>query len=193
MAEVPGAIALYLAHVAAEVLRPRLPKAARVLDFGDLRGRVGEHLRAAGATIVREEQAGATGREGNGAPPFAAAFAEVGQWARTRAHAPELASLLVPGAPLLIRLRRGPEQSVARVKDDLGPDFSWDLRAGLGLLIPTEAQSAWAERYPQAFGFLCALEGALRARPPFRDGGRETLLLGTRRAPAPATRSGDAT
>ena len=196
MAEVSGAIALYFAHVVAEVLRPRLPAGARVLDFGDLRGRVGEHLRAAGATVVREEQVGATGREGDGAPPrgSTAAFAEVGEWAKARARAQELASWLVPGAPLLVRLRRGPEQPLARGEWPIWVRRSrGELRAGLGLVVPGEAQSAWAERYPQAFGFLCALEGrpALAAALS-RRGTRGPAARERRRALARAARPGDA-
>jgi hypothetical protein len=78
---------------------------------------------------------------------------------------------------------------VARVIADLAPAFSW-ARSSLGHFVPEE--TAWAERYPQIFGLLCAIESALRWRPLFRDAGREALLLGTRREEARVTRRGDA-
>jgi hypothetical protein len=102
----------------------------------------------------------------------------VGDWARVGKRASALASALVPGAPLLVRLRRAPGQHVARVTHDLGPAFSWEGRVGLGLVVPAEARSAWAERHPQAFGFLCAMEGVFGSWPAFREAGREVLLLG---------------
>ncbi len=180
MAEARGTIALYFAHVVAETLRPRLPPAARVLDFGDRGGsRVAEHLVAAGATVVREEGEAAEGLTQRPAARIDAAFAEVGDWSHALLQGRALAPRLAPGAPVLVRLRRGPDQPVSRVIADLGPEFFWESPSSLGHFVPEE--TAWAERYPQAFGFLCALEGALRSRPLFRDAGREALLLGTRR------------
>lgn len=78
---------------------------------------------------------------------------------------------------------------MARVIADLGPGFFWQSSSSLGHFVPEE--TAWAERYPQVFGFLCALEGALRSWPLFRDTGREALLLGTRRKDTSVTRRGD--
>jgi hypothetical protein len=70
------------------------------------------------------------------------------------------------------------------VLTDLGPGFFLRPAGSLGLLVPAEASSAWAERYPQAFGALCALEGATRWWPLLRDAGREALLLGAFRGAA---------
>jgi hypothetical protein len=179
MAEARGTIALYFAHVVAETLRPRLSPGASVLDFGDLRGLVAEHLVAAGATVVREEGEAAEALTGRQAARMGGAFAEVGDWSHALIQGKALAPRLAPGAPVLVRLRRGPDQPVARVIADLGPEFFWERPSSLGHFVPEE--TAWAERYPQAFGFLCALEGALRSRPLFRDAGREALLLGVRR------------
>lgn len=190
MAEAKGAIALYFAHVAAETLRPRLPTGARVLDFGDLRGRLAEHLVAAGATVVREGKEASEDLTVRQGVRIDAAFGEVGDWGLVRARARRLESRLAPGAPLLVRLRRRADQPVARVIADLAPAFSW-ARSSLGHFVPEE--TAWAEGHPQAFGFLCALEGALCSWPIFRDAGREALLLGTRRPDAGGIRRGDTT
>jgi hypothetical protein len=168
-----GAIALYFAHVVAERIRRRLHRGQRVLDFGDRAGRVAAHLEAAGVVVSR----GQTSAPG----PFDGAFAEVREWPRARARATGLASRLAPGAPVLVRIERRPGQPVARVRRELGPGFSWEPAGGLGLLVPREEHAEWAERHPYVFAALCASEGVLRAWPPFRLGGREALLLGTRR------------
>jgi hypothetical protein len=170
MAEAEGAIALYFAHVAAETLRPCLARGQRVLDFGDRAGNFAPHLRAAGVAVEREP----TGM-------YDGAFAEVRDWDGARERARSLADRLRPGAPVLIRLERRPGQTVERVRQELGPAFSWERSSALGLLVPGEALSGWAESHPHAFAVLCALEGVLRSWPPFSRGGREALLLGRRR------------
>jgi hypothetical protein len=168
-----GAIALYLAHVTAEKIRPRLRRGQRVLDFGDRVGGVTAHLEAAGVVVARGREASADRYDG--------AFAEVGEWDRARAQASGLAGRLAPGAPVLLRLARRPAQPVGRVLRDLGPSFSWSAAGVLGLLVPREDRSEWAEDHPHAFAALCAAEGAVRLWPCFRLAGREALLLGARR------------
>jgi hypothetical protein len=173
MDETTGVVGLYLAYVAAETLRPRLPRAARILDFGDRRSRVAAHLEASGATVVRGDAGAVDG-----------AFAEIDDWKLARPQAAGLAARLAPGAPVMIRLRRAPAQPVRRVLLDLGPAFLLRPAGSLGLFVPADASSGWAERYPQAFGALCALEGATRSWPLLRDLGREALLLGALREAA---------
>jgi hypothetical protein len=170
MAEAQGAVALYFAHVAAERLRPRLAKGQRVLDFGDRVGRVAVHLWASGIAVDRR-----------GAGTYDGAFAEVRDWGATRERARDLAGLLRPEAPVLVRLERRPGQSVERVLLDLGPAFAWEGPSALGLLVPGEGLSGWAESHPHAFAVLAALEGLVRSWPLVSSAGREALLLGKRR------------
>ena len=179
MAETGGkAISLYFAHVVAEKLRPLVAPGTRVLDFGDRRGRVALHLEASGITVAR----GPEPEEGAERPhAFAGAYAEIHDWPVARTGAQGLAERLQAGAPVLVRLERRAEQSVAGVTRDCGPDFFWRNATSLGLLVPPEDQSSWAERHPHAFAALCALEGLVRSWPGFRHAGREALLLGVRR------------
>ena len=171
-------ISLYFAHVVAEKLRPLVPRGGRVLDFGDRLGRVGLHLEAAGFTVTRGDE----GLEGEDRGcPLGGAFAEVDDWPAARLRALGLAERLEAGAPVLVRLERRAEPARAVVARDLGPGFSWTSAASLGVLVPSEAQSLWAERHPHAFALLCALEGLVRTWPGFRLAGREALLLGVRR------------
>jgi hypothetical protein len=160
------------------------------------------HLEAAGATVVRAEapcvrahavhakrEAPGVRSLGDGGPEDEAgaldgAFAEVDDWGLARPRATGLAERLAPGAPVLVRLRRAPGQPVRRVLADLGPAFLLRPAASLGLVVPAETSAGWAERYPQAFGVLCALEGATRSWPLLRDAGREALLLGAFRGAA---------
>jgi hypothetical protein len=171
MAERPSAIGLYFAHVVAQALGPRLPPGARVVDFGDRSSPVAPHLEAAGASVVSHLEEG----------PFQGAFAWVAEWDRVRARAREVTERLAPGAPLVVRLARRRGVRAARVSSDLGAAVAFTGRSALGLVVPGEEWSGWAERHPQVFAACCALEGALRACAPFRRGGRETLLTGVRR------------
>jgi hypothetical protein len=178
-----GAIALYNGYVVAEILRRRLPPSSRVLDFGEGRGLVEAHLASHGMTVERWREEDPRPEAPEGA--YAAAFAEASDWLRVRTRASRLPRRLRPGALLLVRLRRRPGQSAARVFADLGPAFSWTHVGALGLLVPGEERSEWAARYPQLFGALCAAEGALRSLPGLCRGGLESLLLGTRRTEGP--------
>lgn len=171
-------IAVYLAHVVAETLRPLVPAGSRVLDFGDRRGRVALHLAAAGVEVERFGESPA--REGRGRP-FAGAYAEVDEWPAAHHAACGLAQRLETGAPVLLRLARRAGQSVAGVVRDLGPEFAFRRTLGLGLLVPREAQSDWAARHPGVFAGLCALEGLVRPWPGLARAGREALVLGVRR------------
>ena len=173
-----ASISLYFAHVVAEKLRPLLRHGARVLDLGDRRGRVALHLEAAGVTVARGQEAEEGGERGR---PYGGAYAEVHDWTAVRSQTLGLAERLEAGAPVLVRLERRAAQSAAVVARAAGPDFLWTSATSLGLLVPPEEQSFWAERHPHAFALLCALEGLVRARPGFRHAGREALLLGVRR------------
>ena len=173
-----ASISLYFAHVVAEKLRPLVGRGARVLDFGDRGGRVALHLEAAGLTVVRLCEAEDGVDRGH---PFGGAYAEVHDWPAVRSETLGLGERLEVGAPVLVRLERRAAQSAAVVARDVGPDFLWTSAASLGLLVPPEEQSFWAERHPYAFAALCALEGLVRAWPGFRLAGREALLLGVRR------------
>ena len=170
------AVALYFSHVVAEKLRPLVPRGGRVLDFGDHRGRVALHLEAAGLTVERhgEHETGA-----ERARSWDGAYAEVRDWPAARAR--DLGERLAPGAPVLVRLLRRAGQSAARVARELGPDFHLHSVLSLGLLVPADERSPWAERHPCAFATLCALEGLVRTWPGCRLLGREALLLGVRR------------
>lgn len=166
------AIAHYEGFVVASVLLPRLARGARVLDFGDRAGLVGAHLQAAGLTVAKGDGAGLR---------FAGAFAEVASWEVVRKTAGDLADRLEAGAPVLLRMARGRGRPEALAASDLGPGFSWRVAGVLGLLVPSEDRSAWASAHPHAFGLLCAAESVVRHSFLFRGGGREVLLLGTRR------------
>lgn len=173
-----GAIALYFAHVVAERLRPLVSPGQRVLDFGDRHGRVAQNLEAAGMKVVRALEAQGDERGCR----YAGAYAEVHDWPAARGRARGLTERLPAGTPVLVRLERRAGQSVAAVIRDFGPGFSWKRALALGLLVPTEEQSSWAESHPHAFAALAALEGLVRAWPGFGLLGREALLLGVRRS-----------
>jgi hypothetical protein len=172
-----GAVALYNGHVAAETLRSRLPPASRVLDFGEGGGLVATHLASRGMTVERCAEVGPAVANGR----FDGAFAEVSNWDAVRPLALGLGDRLQPGAPVLVRLPRRPGQSAGQVFRDLGPAFSWRRLCALGLLVPGEERADWAERHPQTFAALCAAERIVRRLPVFRIGGRESLLLATKR------------
>ena len=172
-----GAIALYFAHVVAERLLPLVPREERVLDFGDRPGRVGQNLEAAGIRVVRSLLA----ESDEAGLRYGGAYAEVHDWPVARSRARGLAERLPAGTPVLVRLERRPGQSAAAVVRDLGPAFFWKRAVGLGLLVPAEEQSPWAESHPHAFAVLAALEGLVRAWPGFRLRGRDAVLLGVRR------------
>lgn len=172
-----GAIALYFAHVVAERLRPLVPPGRRVLDFGDRHGWVARNLEAVGMKVVRGLAAEGDERDGYGG-----AYAEVHDWSVARSRARGLTERLPAGTPVLVRLERRAGQSAAAVTRDLGPGFSWKGALALGLLVPAEEQSFWAESHPHAFAALAALEGLVRAWPGLGLRGREALLLGVRRS-----------
>lgn len=168
------AVALYFSHVVAERLRPLVPRGGRVLDLGDRRGRVALHLEAAGLRVERDPDP-----EPGRPPSWDGAYVEVHDWPAARIE--DLGERLVSGAPLLVRLERRAGQSPARVARELGSAFHLRSVASLGLLVPANERSPWAERHPYTFATLCALEGLVRAWPICRLLGRETLLLGARR------------
>jgi SAM-dependent methyltransferase len=69
----------------------------------------------------------------------------------------------------------------ARARKRLGRAFEWRRAWALGVLVPGPDHRAWAERNPQLFGALAALEGLARGWPVLRGLGDHVVLEGVRR------------
>ena len=179
----PGAIALYLEHVQDECLRACFAPGSCVLELGAPRSGTAARLRAAGVQVASAPgplprlEAGELAERGY----EGAYLMEAGEPLDTSEALAGLGRILRAGAPVVLRITprrgRGPRE----VRQALGPDFAWSGARALGLLVPPESRSDWAERYPLIFGLLAALEGVVRRWPVLRSRGRVVLLEGRRR------------
>jgi ubiquinone/menaquinone biosynthesis C-methylase UbiE len=68
----------------------------------------------------------------------------------------------------------------ASLREQLGPGFTWTRAYALGVLVPSPEHGGWAQRHPQAFGLLAALERTVRAWPLLRHLGDHLVLEGAR-------------
>jgi hypothetical protein len=127
-------------------------------------------------------------RASDDAGPFDGAYAAPGalDGAELEIAGRSLAAALRPGAPVLVCIARRRAGTAAigirEAQARLGPAFTWSAGFGLGVLLPGEARTAWAGRYPQAFGLLAALESVVRGWPVVRGLGEHAVLEGWRRA-----------
>jgi SAM-dependent methyltransferase len=71
--------------------------------------------------------------------------------------------------------------TVGEARRRLGPAFAWQSTRALGVLMPGPQHGSWAERNPQAFGVLAALESGIRGFPLLRGLGDHIVLEGVRR------------
>ena len=175
--EPPSPIALYFDAVLQERLRASFPAGARVLDLGGGSGRAAEGLEAAGVRVMRLAL-DAPPPEGG---PYDGAFATGAGAFPPGNGVAWLAEALRPGAPVILRVVPRPGAGPRDVRRAMGPAFLWGSALALGLVVPSEARGAWAERYPQTFGVLAAVEGVLRRWPVLRFHGRAVVLEGVRR------------
>jgi SAM-dependent methyltransferase len=159
--------------------------------------------------VLRAEDVARAGRGFDGACSDMGALncAELGAVGRglaaaLRPGAPLLVSLMGPWPlPVLVeRALRGRGESRRRsrprvagmpvpasypssreVRDLFGPAFEWRSGCALGVLVPGPGHAGWAQRNPQAFGLLAALEGIVRRWPLVRELGDHLVLEGARR------------
>lgn len=193
-----NSVDLFFRHVFEERLRTFVPAGAPLLALG--RARLG--LDPSRPVVRVEEPEGLEGLAGDFGGACTAGLGALDGWdLRTLDRA--LAAALPSGAPLLLgvsgpwplpamlergltgvgtpRRDRGRWPSPRAVRAALGRTFRWRGSFALGVLLPGAGHAAWAERNPQAFGLLAALERIVRRWPLFRILGDFVVLEGERR------------
>jgi len=201
----PAPADLLFRYVFEERLAALFPRGSCVLDLG---GEVGPHGLFLNARGVRVE-GGSTavgGRSG-----WDGAFFGLGAPAhRVLDSAAELQDRLRPGAAVLLSLPgplvrdplprtlpgrdvrpasspRPPGEGSVRlprardVRRSLGPAFRWRGGFALGVVVRSPRQPDWAERHPEGFGLLAAVEKLARRWPLFRALGIHVVMEGVRR------------
>ena len=221
-AQAGDAVRLLFRHAIQERMLALFPRGARVLSLGCGAGhdevvlaaqgrRVHGVDASAGKVAGARARAAARGLEGLAtfhvarpeAPSirgrFDGAHVDLGAVppAETAALGVTLTSVLLPGAPVVLRVpgwsplpalvQRALTGEVTLVPGDgptsadprprLGAGFRWRPAAGYGVLIPAAA-GPWAVRHPQAFGLLAALERGVRGWPVLRERGHLVILEG---------------